>query len=316
MLPDRNKAINELTRRYDEVIRHAERGLHNKDEAEQFTALLAHYFNYVCTTDITNKSVTHLSLHHESVKADKVLIEWAEQVIEDLKGDRIKLRSWAIRRKIPIQKFMPNNGRVTLDTEHSLAIHWTELSRFLDRPGDQQHIVEIPQVIRHLQNVTRRFQEMGGFSPFLEKISKKYREISNEFSKELQLQGLYLSYFRIEDYRALKSIWQTHYAKASQDDLFDFFWKYGNAFEESNGHDQKSADSLANKYTNHITRFHNYEIDYLENIPWREKLLRWTIEHFGPTLLSTIIIFILWLALRKLLGVNIAPDEVRTFLGK
>lgn len=131
------------------------------------------------------------------------------------------------------------------------------------------------------------------------------------------MQGVHADYMRIEDYRALETVWREVYQESNQDELLMFHLEYGHLFEKNHNYyvrQQTEADDFVGKHVTHLQRVHNFLVDSLEDMPFREKFLRWTLEHFGPTLASLILLILLWLVLHWI-GVDINLDDLKGTTG-
>lgn len=307
-LPNREKTVKELTRRYDEVIHKADTGLHDDQDAQQFISLVAHYINYVRSTKLTKDAIDALFSQQEKLAGDKVLIEEAEKIIIQLQKDRDKVVRYAKKKGIDVGVYQFDTSgsaqQITLDKEPSFYL--TFLDDYLKLPSDQQEVSQLPSNLSRLRSIVFAVSTIAGDTKMLEKLRTDYQIISSEFEKKLRMQGVYLDYLRIEDYRALELIWREVYQEGSSDERVMFHLMYGDLFEKyrkfQDGQ-QTEADEFVKKHVTHLQRLHNYLSDTLEDIPYTEKFAHWTVEHFGPTLFSLIVILIIW-AVLNLLGIK------------
>ncbi|HSX35724.1 MAG TPA: hypothetical protein VLH84_02210 [Patescibacteria group bacterium] len=318
-LPNRDKTISELARRYDEAIRKSERGIHNDEEARQFISLLAHYVYYVKNSDLTKSAIESLFKQRELLAGDQALVDEADQIIVKMKIDRGKLVRYAQRRNIDVGRFEFNTDgvdrRITADMEPSYYL--TLLNDFLNLPSDQQFIGNVPREISHLRSVIFALQMLSSGSRSLNAMRDEYRQVHTDYERKLQMQGVYLDYLRVEDYKALEVIWSEVYHEGDRDELIGFHLMYGHLFERHRNYSQGQqgeANEFVDKHITNLQRVHNYLIDRLEDIPLFERFLRWTVEHFGPTIISLAILFIFWWVLNKV-GIHITVDNLKQWTG-
>lgn len=182
-LPDREKTTNELTRRYEEALRKAEKGIHDDEEAQQFVSLLAHYVYYIKKADVTQRAIKELFDQQELIAGDEILVEEADKIIAQMKIDRGKLVSYAKKKKINVEAYQFREGvqQITGDMEFSFYLHL--LDQFLKRPSDQQSISEVPKEIGHLLSMNFSAQNLGGETKALQKMRAGYRKVQNEFAR-------------------------------------------------------------------------------------------------------------------------------------
>jgi len=313
--PDRPKVTNELSRRFDEVQRRSEKGINNDEEAQQFISLLAHYVQYVKENDLTKQAVERLFKRRDLLAGDKVLIEEADKIIEQMKEDRAKLISYAKRKGISTDNYQFQNGQM-ITGEIEFSFNLKHLNDYLDLPSDQQLISELPRSIGDLLSMNFVAQQQGGETKALKAMRQKYLDIQNEYSKKLKLQGVFLDFLRVEDFRAVEQVWKEVYAEGVGDELLIFHLSYGHLFEKNrhySGGQQAEANDFLDKHMTHLLRFHNYLMDTLEDVPKRERFYKWTMEHFGPTFVSVLLIFAIYLILYWL-GIKIELDTIKSFL--
>jgi len=318
-LPNRDKATNELTRRYEEVLRKSEIGIHNDEEAQQFISLIAHYVNYVKKNKLTEKAITVMYSHKEELAGDQVLIDEADKIIAQLKNDRNKVVRFANRHEIDTSRFeFDTSGvaqQITLDKEVSFNLNF--LDDYLNLPSDQQQVSQLPRQIGHFQSMIFAVTQLASETPTLKKLRAEYSTISNEFAKKLKMQGVYLDYLRIEDYKALELVWREVYQEGNRDELLTFYLLYGDLLEKNRNFSQdqqRGANDFVAKHMTHLQRVHNYLTDELENVPASEKFAKWLVEHFGPTLVSLILIIIIYLILHRI-DSKIDINSVKSWLG-
>jgi hypothetical protein len=314
-LPNRPKLANELTRRYEEAIRHAENGVSDDEEATQFISLLAHYIQYVKKNDLTKAATEELFVQKELMSSDEKLVKEAEEIIEQMKKDRAKLIRYAKSKNISTDNYQFKNAQmITGDIE--FAYNLTHLNDdFLNLPDDQQYITELPRAISHLLSMNWVAQNQGGETKKLGEMRKYYLELQTTYEKKLKLQGVFMDYLRIEDYKALNTVWKEVYREGNEEDLFIFHFEYGHLFEKNrhySGGQLTEAKDFVGRFITHLQRFHNYLIDSIEDVPRAEKFLLWTVQHFGPTLVSVIIIILLYIFLNWI-GIKIDLDTIKSY---
>jgi hypothetical protein len=316
-LPNRDKIINELTRRYEECLHKAEKGIHDDEEAQQFISLLAHYVYYVKNNPLTTRSIKDLFSHQEIIAGDKVLIEKADTIIEEMKQDRNKIVRYARRKGVNIPTYEFIDGARQLSPIEGLSFHLHFLDQFLNLPSNQQQVGEVPRRIGELTSINLDVQSLGGNSKAMEHMRKRYIEVSNQYAKDLKLQGVYLDYLRVDDYKALQTIWNEVYQEGDRDERIIFHLMYGDLFEKGRRFvqgQQREADEFVSKNITHLQRVHNYITDKVEDVPISERFLRWTVEHLGPTFVSLILLFILWIILNWF-GIKISAQRLKSLTG-
>lgn len=316
---DREKTTSELTRRYEEVRRKAEAGIHNDKEAEQFVSLIAFYLNYVKKQRLTKAALASLKIDQAKLTDEATLIKEAEKIIDQMKIDRDTLVGYAVRRDVSIERYeFDLSGRTQQITgDKEVSFYLTFLDDYLNKPSDQQLISELPGQIGRLQSIIFALNQLPRPTAKLKELHDQYRDVSGEYEKKLRMQGVYLDYLRVADYEALEIVWREVYQEGDPDERIMFHLLYGDLFEENrtygNGQ-QADADEFVVKHMAHIERFHNYLVDELEDVPWYSFVLSWLGEHFAPTLVSTIIIVLIALGLGAI-GVQVGIDGIRTILG-
>ncbi|HEU5004737.1 MAG TPA: hypothetical protein VFT49_01480 [Candidatus Saccharimonadales bacterium] len=318
-LPNRDKIINELTRRYEEVLRRSESRLKNDEDARQFISLIAHYINYIKQDELTEEAITKLFKNKEALASDQVLIDEADKIIVQLRKDRNKVVKFAAKQGIDTGPYQFNTSstaqQITLDKEVSFNLSF--LDNFLKLPSDHQRVSDLPNQIGHFRSIIFATTQLAGETRALTKLKSDYSDISNEFAKKLKMQGVYLNYLRIEDYQALEVVWREVYQESDHDEQFIFHFMYGDLFEKNRTFSpgqQNDANEFVSKYMSHLQRVHNYLIDGLENAPSSEKFVKWLVEHFGPTLASVIIILVIYVILRHL-GLKIDINSLKNWVG-
>lgn len=316
-LPNRTKIINELTRRYDEVVRIAERGIHNDDEAQQFISILAHYVYYVKKTGLTQEAVDALFAQQELLAGDKALIDEAEKIIPQMKKDRNKLVRYARSKNINVDAYEFREGMQQITGEMEFSFYLSHLDSFLNLPEDQQLVSQVPNNISQLLSLNFVAQNQGGETRALKQMRADYQETMNEYSKKLKMQGVTLDFMRVEDYKAIEQVWKEVYQEGSHDELLMFHLMYGDLFEKNRnyqGGQIAEAKEFVAKHITHLQRVQNYLIDSIEDVPRFEQFTRWTAEHFGPTFVSLVLIIIIFLVLKKL-GVDVDLDTIKSYTG-
>lgn len=318
-MPNRDKTTNELTRRYEEVLRKSDGGIHNDEDAQQFISLVAHYVYYVKKSNLTQKAVTKLLAQHELLASDKVIVDEAEKLINQLAKDRKRVVAFAKKHGINtgIYEFNTTGVAQQITKDKEVSFHLTFLDTYLNLPSDQQLVSELPQQFSRLESIIFAITQQVAETKMLKDLRSNYKVISKDFDKKLKMQGVYLDYLRIEDYKAIELIWREVYHEGDPNELLMFYFVYGDLFEKNRTYpsdQQGDADDFLSKHVTHLQRVHNYLIDSLEDVPFGEKMLHWVIEHFGPTLVSLILIILLSLLLGWL-GVSRGVEELRSLLG-
>jgi hypothetical protein len=318
-LPNRDKAVNELARRYEEVLRKSESGIHNDEEAQQFIALIAHYINYVKKNQLTQNAISALFKNKETLASDQVLIDEADKIIAQLKKDRDKVVKFAARHDIDTGPYQFDTSgvaqQITLDKEVSFNL--SSLDNYLKLPSDQQRVSELPNQIGNFRSMLFATAQLASETKMLKKLKSDYIDISEDFAKKLRMQGVYLDYLRVEDYQALELVWREVYQEGNRDERIIFHLMYGDLFEKNRNFSQdqqRGANDFVAKHMTHIQRVHNYLTDELENVPSSEKFTKWFVEHFGPTFVSLILIIIIYLILHRL-DSKIDINSVKSWLG-
>lgn len=318
-MPNRDKVINELTRRYEEVLKKSESGIHDDEEAQQFISLVAHYVNYVKKNELTQDAMTAMFNRKEALAGDQALIDEADNIIAQLKKDRNKVVKFANKKGIDTSPYQfDTHGvtqQITLDKEVSFNL--SLLDSYLKLPSDQQRVSDLPSQISHFRSMVFATIQLAGETSILKKMRTDYSDTHDEFAKMLKMQGVYLDYLRVEDYKALELIWREVYQEGDQDEQLIFHLMYGDLFEKNrnfSGGQQKNADDFVAKHITHLQRVHNYLIDELENVPASEKFTRWSMEHFGPTLVSLLLILIIYAILHRI-GVKVDINSVKDWIG-
>lgn len=315
-IPDRTKITNELSRRFDEVQRRSEKGISNDEEAQQFISLLAHYVQYVKENELTKQAVERMFKRRDILASDQALIDEAEKIIEEMKIDRAKLIRFAKSKGISTDNYQFRNGQ-TITGEIEFSFNLNHLNGYLDLPSDQQLISDLPRSIGDLLSMNFVAQQQGGETKSLKEMRQKYRDIQNSYSKKLKLQGVFLDFLRVEDFRAIEKVWKEVYAEGVGDELLIFHLEYGHLFEKNrhySGGQAAEANDFLTKHMTHLQRFHNYLMDALEDVPKKEKFLKWTVEHFGPTFVSVLVLLAIYLILYWL-GIKIELDTLKDYIG-
>ena len=319
ILPNRDKATNELTRRYEEVLRKSESGIHNDEEAQQFISLVAHYINYVKRNKLTQDAVSALFKNKEALASDQVLIDEADKIIAQLKIDRDKVARYANRHNIDTGRYQFDTSgvaqQITLDKEVSFNLSF--LDDYLNLPSDQQRVSDLSSQIGHFRSMVFAVAQLANETKTLKKLKTDYLDISNDFAKKLKMQGVYLDYLRVEDYQALELVWREVYQEGDRDERIMFHLLYGDLFEKYrtfSQDQQREADNFVAKHMTHLQRFHNYLTDELEDIPATEMFAKWFVEHFGPTFVSLVLIIFIYLILHRL-DSKIDINTVKSWFG-
>lgn len=314
-IPNRAKYINELTRRYDEVLRHAEKGVTDDEQATQFLSLLAHYMQYVHKHALTKDATDNLFVQKEKMTSDDELQDEAVGIIERMKKDRAALIRYAKTKNISTDNYVFRNGQ-TLTQDIAFAYDLDRLNEYLNLPADQQSMTELPENIGHLLAMNWQAQDQGGKTSKLGDMREQYQELQKAFEKKLILKGVFMDYLRLEDFNALNTAWKVAYREGSDDELQIFHFEYAHLFDKGaryNGRKVDDAKEFVGKHLTHLQRLHNYLIDALEDTPKHEKLFLWIAEHFAPTLFSLVILWLI-VQLLHLLGINIPFLTLKSYI--
>lgn len=318
-LQNRDKTKAELSRRYREVAHRVDLGIHTSEEADQFVMLIAHYFKYVTDSSLTNKFTKKLMEHREFANEDKALAAEAKMIIEGLKTSRDKLVRFGRRQQIDVGPFnFVTSGQIhqiAQDKEVSFNLHL--LDGFLELPSEQQEPAQVPDAIRNLQSVIFSLAQLTKLSRGILLIQEEYKSLAADYERKLSSMGILVDYLRIQDYQALRLVWQEVYKVGDDDERVLFQLMYGDLFEKNRSYSnsqQQDADEFLSKYSNHLSRLHNHLLDRIEDVPARAILTAWIVEHFAPTLVSFLLIVLISVVL-GLFGIHLGIDALQETLG-
>jgi hypothetical protein len=301
MLRVREKILQELNRRSSEISWFKDQDIVSQDDIQSFFSGIADYINYIKLQPTLNKFVEELKEDNLFKAVDEQLINDGNQIIDKVKADFKKIKSFIRRKKIKILKWneiFPGSGVHTLDTNQSISLAYRQVEDFLNK--ENQFIGDIPNLISNLWSLLGRFE-----------ISDSYHEVYRSYEEKLKDKNILVHYLRLEDYQKLNEVWLYYYDKSVK--LSHFGFMFYELLDEKRTVYSLSVEQLKlikdnkTKYLLWLHRFHNYLIDRLEETYWLEEASIWVWENFGRTVVSLfLIIVILWIL--KFLGVS-APIE-------
>ncbi|MEO5627767.1 MAG: hypothetical protein ABIQ89_02665 [Candidatus Saccharimonadales bacterium] len=314
---NRNRISNELSRRYQEVVRLAGKRAFDDKQAERFLTAVAHYLNYAKNNKLTRAAIDSLSTDKDIQRKDNELCKKADSIINQMRADRDELIKEAKKKGVDVDayKFQVGMGRITGEQEFSFYLN--HLNSYLDLPSDQQGIGELPGNILNLVQLINELVNGFGETKKFKELKGNYLKKRNAFEQELKVHGVHLDYVRFEDYKHLDVAWKEIYQQGTSDELLLFHLEYGHLFEKNvsySGGQQSDADRFIDDYTTYTSRFHNHLIDHIENVPVHEEFAIWFVEHFGPTFISVLIIFFILLMVNWLTGGGMTYQEVKELI--
>lgn len=316
---NRVRVQNELSRRYDEVMRLAEKKIHDDKQAERFISAIAHYVNYAKKNKLTNKAILQLTADKDFMRKDKELCSKADAIIAEMKADRDRLVEIARTHDIDPDAYEFTVGAGEITGEKEFSFYLSHLNEYLNLPSDKQGTGELPGNILYLTQLVHEIVAKAGETEELTAIKTKHLKHRGAFEQELKLHGVHMDYLRYEDYKHLEMAWKEVYQQAVGDELLLFHLQYMHLFERGvsySGSQQYEADNFIDDYVTHLNRFHNHLIDQIENVPVREEFATWFVEHFGPTFVSVLIIFGLYGLLYWITDGAVSVDEVKGWIGR
>lgn len=314
---NRGRTQNELDRRYQEVLRLADKRATDDKQSERFLTAIAHYLNYAKNNKLTKAAIDNLATDKDIKRKDDELCAKADIIIAQMKTDRDELIKIAKKKGIDINayKFQVGVGQITGEQEFSFYLN--HLNGFLDLPSDQQGIGELPSNILNLVQLANEIINNFGETKRLKELKETYLKKRNEFEQDLKIHGVHLDYLRFEDYKHLDVAWKEIYQQGTSDELLIFHLQYGHLFENNvsySGGQQAEADRFVDDFTTYISRFHNHLVDHIENVPLKEEFAVWFVEHFGPTFISVLIIFFILMVVNWITGGAVTYDEVKQLI--
>lgn len=314
---NRGRVLNELNRRYQEVMRLAEKGIHDDKQAERFLTAVAHYVNYAKSNKLTKGAIKNLSENKDIKRKDDELCNKADMIIAQMKKDRDELIKLAKQNNIDVDayQFQVGVGQITGDQEFSFYLD--HLNNYLNLDSDKQGIGELPSNMLYIVQLVNELVDKIGETPRLKELKDGYLKSRNEYEQQLKVHGVHLDYIRFEDYKNLDLAWKEIYRQSTGDELLLFHFEYGHLFENNRRYSsgqQGDADRFVDDYTTYVSRFHNHLVDHIENVPLREELAIWFVEHFGPTFVSVLIIFLILALVNWIAGGGVTYDDVKKLI--
>lgn len=314
----RDKTLQTLTRRFNEVISLANGGLTTPQRYYQFLTNITHYMRYVDENRLTRGAIKKLKEDKRRKKLDEALIKQADVIIERMKLDRDKLVATARRRGIAIS--MPDTGGAArqLTNKEVTGLHIAALNIYLE--GDEQYVGDLPKNIGELRQAAWYLsQEMTRPPKWLVDLCTSYNEDQNDIARKIESFKVLSDYLRLDDYKELEKISNYVNDTANEQEALFFLVINDNLIDRSNSRSFNSTDiqhakDMSDEYIGHLQRVHNYLTDELENPGWHERLWAWFREHLLPTFISLLIVLVVYAIARFVFNLPIEIHAVKDFL--
>lgn len=309
----RDKTLQTLTRRFNEVTSLTNGGLDSPQRYYQFLINVSHYMRYINENRLTRGAIKRLKEDKRRKKLDGALVKQADVIIERMKLDRDKLSLTARRKGIAIA--MPDTSGVArqLTNKEVVGLHIAALNTYLE--GDEQYVGDLPKHIGELRQAAWYLsQEMTRPPKWLVDLRTSYNEDQNDIARKIESFKVLSDYLRLDDYRELEKINNYVNDTADQQDALLFLVINDNLIDRSNSRsfnptDIQHAKDMSDEYIGQLLRVHNYLTDELENPRWYERLWTWSREHLLPTFISLLIVLAIYAIARFIFHM---PIELQT----
>lgn len=311
----RDKTLQSLTRRFDEVISLTNGGFNTPELYYQFLTNITHYMRYVEENRLTRSAIKRLKEDKRRKNLDKALVKQADAIVERMKVDRDKIVASARRRGIAMA--MPDTGGAArrLTNEEVTGLHIAAVNIYLE--GDDQYVGDLSRSIGELRQAAWYLsQEMPRPPKWLVDLRTSYNEDQNDVARKVESFKVLSDYLRLDDYRELEKISNYVNDKADQQEALMFLLTNDDLIDRSNSrrfnaNDIQHAKNMSDKYVGHLQRVHNYLIDELENPSWYERLWMWFREHLLPTFVSLLIVLVVYAIARFALHMPVELQAIK-----
>lgn len=310
----REHVLKVLERRYSEVIVLAKSPIATPGQYNRFLSNLAHYLQYLTKNRLTKRALSKLLHRKTLVNLEKTLLSEKDEIIKKLTADQAKLAKLAKNKGLLSKNTKPSTNSSKLSDKQTFALRFNELSEFIE--AKEHSMRDLPNQIGNLRTIVETLRQMGIGERSLKPLADSYGTLQDEFAKKLVLLEVFGDYLRQNDYKELDRVRRYIYQEADSGEvqrlLSDNYDLIDATFNKN--YDQKDLANVRQKveeYSNHLQRLHNYMIDVLEIEPVSERLRKWSLQHFGPTLVSLVIILALYTALTAIFGFTIDVDTIK-----
>lgn len=316
----RDKTLQSLTRRFDEVISLTNGNFSTSERYYQFLTNITHYMRYVDENHLTQSAIKRLKEDKRRKNLDKQLVSQADLIIERMRVDRDKISALARRRGI--MATAPDTGGVArrLTDEEVIGLHIAAVNNFLQ--GNDQYVGDLSKNIGELRQAAFYLtQAMTRPPQWLLNIRTSYNDDQNDLARKVESFKILSDYLRLDDYRELEKISNYVNDKADHQEAFMFLLVNDDLIDRSNTRqfnatDIQHAKKMSDEYVAHLQRVHNYLTDELETPKWYERLLMWCKEHLLPTFVSLLIVLGIYAILHYAFKVPVDLNGVKDFIGK
>jgi hypothetical protein len=315
----RDKTLQSLTRRFDEVISLTNGNFNTSERYYQFLYNITHYMRYVDENHLTNSAIKRLKEDKRRKKLDKQLVNQADLIIERMRVDRDKIAALARRRGIVATA--PDTGGVArrLTDEEVIGLHIAAVNNYLE--GNDQYVGDLSRNIGELRQAAFYLsQSMTRPPQWLQDIRTSYNDDQNDVSRKVESFKILSDYLRLHDYRELEKISNYVNDKADHQEALMFLLVNDDLIDKSNTRhfnatDVQHAKKMSDEYVGHLQRVHNYLIDELENPRWYERMWMWLKEHLLPTFISLVIVFAVYAIARFVFHIPLEPQAIKDLIG-
>lgn len=313
---NRQEVKEELNRRLEEVNWFRDVELSSPDLARNFFSRIADYQNYVNTNKTLSNYLKKLDKQRKELSIDKDLVAEGDKMILQLNKEFKKLKRDLTRKNIVIlsyeQIFPTGSGAISPSPLQALSMNVMQLEGFLNNKN--QYVGDIPKNFIEMDFAFESAKSLGVAITNKESRFKKYYAELNSYKAKLRLQKITISFLRFDDYELLQDIWKSYYSTEKINfSRLSFFLgnllNHENMSTNINSEEKRILAEFKPEYLLHIQRFHNYLRDQLEKRNWIEEMIYWLWQNLGPTLITLILIIIVF-SIFKLLRFSAPIDLI------
>ena len=325
---NRDKILNELSRRLLEVNEFEDKPLNSQKLAQNYFSRIADYMNYVQVDSLLKSFCENLKQEGEKLINDKQFVKESFQTLNKVSDDLDNINKVLKKKKfeiIPIEKIVTPGVPVAISTKSSISLTYQDLKGVINRYNKSnkeektQYIFEVAKCIRSLWMLLGSMDSEGFKDKKLTEISDSYQPLLENYEKKRSRQDQEMSYLRITDYERLSEVWRLFYDGANlknapylrllTGDILASKTTYPHLYER----EAKKLNELKEEYSGHLHRFNNYLTDRLEEKVWYVETAKWLLDSFGKTFAGLALVVGLWYLLNWF-GVKISLEFIKNFI--
>lgn len=316
---NREKINQELNRRLAEVTWYREYKLNDQDLAKDFFGRIADYVNYIKSNRELCSFVKKLKNDRDNIKVNETIVKEGNAILKKMRDDFKSIKQMAERNSIEIKPYIPVNG--ALSDSQAVSLAYEILGSYLERKDPditdlKQYFGELWSLIGHLEPSLPDKEKED-----IKKISESYYSLSSKFQEKLRLQQNWVSFYRYNDYENILEAWKYYFDCLNPEEFSILRIELNDVLGEGiimpslSSEIVRKLEEKKQDYLRHISRFHNYLIDKLEERSLMEEARIWLWDNFGKVIFSMVLSLLL-VYLLKLLGFTIPIDVINSLLTK